>query len=57
MDNFVEIEVSEEKISSMTEKEAWAIIEKYERALEPVGLTAKNRLRKSLFEMYRREIK
>lgn len=54
MDNFVEIEVSEEKVSEMTEDQAWGIIEKYEKALEPVGLTAKSRLRKSLFEMYKR---
>lgn len=54
MDNFVEIEVSEEKISGMTEDAAWGIIEKYEEALEPIGITAKNRLKKSLFEMYKR---
>lgn len=57
MDNFVEIEVSEEKISEMTEEQAWGVITKYEKALESVGLTARNRLKKSLFEMYRREIK
>lgn len=57
MDNFVEIEVSEEKVSTMTENQAWAIIEKYEKELEAVGLSAKTRLRKSLFEMYRREVK
>ncbi len=51
MDNFVEIEVSEEKVSEMTEEQAWGIIQKYEKALETVGLTSKNRLRKSLFEM------
>lgn len=54
MDNFVEIEVSEEKVANMTEEEAWSVISKYEKALEPVGLTAKNRLRKSLYEMYKR---
>lgn len=52
MDTFVEIEVSEEKISGMTEDQAWEIISKYEKILEPVGLTAQKRLRKSLFEMY-----
>jgi adenylate cyclase class IV len=54
MDNFIEIEVSEEKVAEMTEEEAWGVIEKYEKALESVGLTAKNRLRKSLYEMYKR---
>jgi adenylate cyclase class IV len=57
IDTFVEIEVSEEKVSEMTEKQAFDIIEKYEKALETVGLSARSRLRKSLFEMYRREVK
>jgi adenylate cyclase class IV len=57
MDNFVEIEVSEEKVHGMTEAQAWEIITKYEKALESVGLSAKTRLRKSLFEMYKREAK
>lgn len=57
IDTFVEIEVDEESISTKTEKEAWEIIEKYETLLAPVGLSAKSRLRKSLFEMYRRDVK
>jgi len=57
MDTFVEIEVNEEKIHNMTEKQAFEIIEKYEKSLESVGLSARSRLRKSLFEMYRREVK
>jgi len=57
MDTFVEIEVNEEKIHNMTEKQAFEIIEKYEKALETVGLSARSRLRKSLFEMYKREVK
>lgn len=57
MDSFVEIEVSEEKVSGMTEADAWKIIEKYEGALLDVGLNAQKRLKKSLFQMYRRPIK
>lgn len=57
VDYFVEIEVDEESISTKTEKEAWAIIEKYEKILESVGLSARSRLRKSLFEMYKRDVK
>lgn len=56
-DNFVEIEVSEEKIHTMTESEAWQIITKYEKSLESLGINPQKRLRKSLFEMYRREVK
>lgn len=57
VDTFVEIEVDEESISEKTEKEAWSIIEKYEKILEPIGLSAKSRLRRSLFEMYKRDVK
>lgn len=57
MDNFVEIEVDEDTVSSMTEEQAWEIIQKYELALESIGVSARSRLRKSLYEMYRRETK
>lgn len=56
-DYFVEIEVDEELISSMTEAEAWSVIEKYEKVLAPIGITAQKRMKKSLFEMYRKEVK
>jgi adenylate cyclase class IV len=56
-DSFVEIEVSEEKISEMTEDAAWDLISKYEAILSDIGINAQKRLRKSLFEMYRREQK
>jgi adenylate cyclase class IV len=56
VDHFVEIEVSEEKISKegLTEAEAWGIIEKYEKILSPLGITPQKRMRRSLWEMYRR---
>jgi predicted adenylyl cyclase CyaB len=54
--HFIEIEVHEENIRHMTEEEAWGIVKKYETALEPIGIKPQNRLRKSLFEMYRREV-
>jgi hypothetical protein len=54
-DYFVEIEVDEDTIADKTEEQAWAVIVKYEKLLEEVGVNAQKRLRKSLFEMYRRE--
>jgi len=51
--HFIEIEVTEG--AGFTEDESWAIIKKYEALLSPLGVTAQKRLRKSLFEMYRRE--
>lgn len=53
-DTFVEIEVDEQLLHKITEEEAWAIVHKYEKILEPLGITSKNRLRKSLFEMYKK---
>lgn len=53
-DYFVEIEVCEELIATLTETEAWAIIEKYETVLAPLGINAQKRMKKSLFELYRR---
>lgn len=54
MDTFVEIEIDEHLVSTLTEDQAMEIIEKYEKILEPLGLSAQRRLRKSLFEIYRR---
>jgi adenylate cyclase class IV len=51
-DSFVEIEVSEEHVSKMTEEQAWSIIEKYEKILATIDLTPRNRMRRSLFEIY-----
>ena len=53
-DNFLEIEVSEEKIHGFNEDQCWDIIVKYEKALETIGISPQKRLRKSLFEMYKR---
>lgn len=50
--SFLEIEVMEG--FPKTQEEAKAIISKYEKLLEPLGITPQNRLRKSLYEMYRK---
>ena len=52
LDHFIEIEVNEDL--QFTEAEGWEIIRDWEAKLEPLGITARNRLRKSLFEMYRK---
>lgn len=53
-DSFLEIEVCEEKIKTLTEKEAYSIIAKWEAVLAPLGIKANNRLKKSLYEIYKR---
>lgn len=54
-DSFIEIEVCEEKISSMNPAQALDIIVKYEKILEPLGINARKRLKKSLFQMFVRK--
>lgn len=53
--SFLEIEVDEELIGKITEDEAWAIINKYEKCLEPLGISPQKRLKKSLFDIYVRK--
>ncbi len=48
---FVEIEASED--IGLTEKEAWEVIQKYEKLLTPIGINPQKRKKLSLFEMYR----
>ena len=52
LDHFVEIELDEDSIHKLTLSEAMDKIRKYEKILEPLGITHKNRLKKSLYEMY-----
>jgi hypothetical protein len=54
-DSFVEIEVKEENMKNTTADQAWAVISKYEKILEPIGLNPQKRLKKSLFAMYKRD--
>ena len=54
--SFIEIEVDEATISKRTEEEAWAVIRKYEAILEPLGITYKNRMQKSLFDLFKKEV-
>jgi adenylate cyclase class IV len=53
--HFIEIEVDEDTIHNLTESEAWGVINKYEKILEPIGITPQKRMKLSLFEMFRKE--
>jgi adenylate cyclase class IV len=55
--HFIEIEVDEHTIDRLTEDEAWKVIEKYENILADTGISAKKRMRLSLFDMYREDQK
>lgn len=50
---FIEVEANEDYNWS-SEQEAWDEVFKYEKMLEPLGITPKNRLRKSLFEIFKK---
>jgi hypothetical protein len=54
IDHFIEIELDETKTKDLTKDQAMSIINKYEKLLSPLGITHRNRLSKSLFEMYRK---
>jgi adenylate cyclase class IV len=53
VDRFIEIEALED-YNWATEQEAWDEIIKYEKLLEPIGITPQHRMKKSLFEMYKK---
>lgn len=50
---FIEIEALEDA-EWESEEEVWAEISKYEKMLAPLGITPQNRLRKSLFETFKK---
>jgi adenylate cyclase class IV len=55
-EHFVEIEVDEVTIHTLTETEAWLVIEKYEKILSSIdGVSAKKRLRLSLRDRYKKK--
>lgn len=52
MRRFIEIE-ADEHLEWESEDEAWNEVLKYEKLLEPLGITPQHRLRKSLFEIFK----
>ena len=48
---FIEIEADED-YAWPSEALAWAHVEKYEKILEPLGISSRHRMRKSLFELF-----
>lgn len=53
MRRFIEIEADED-LEWSSEQEAWDEVLRYEKMLAPLGITAHNRLKKSLFEMFQK---
>ena len=55
MSHFLEIEVNEDLCSKLTEEENWNVIRKWEAILSPLNISPQKRLKKSLFDMYRKK--
>lgn len=55
VDHFIEIELDEDTIGTLTEQQAHEKIKELELSLKPLGITYRNRLDKSLYERYRVE--
>lgn len=53
LNRFIEIEANE-NMEFNNENEAWNTIKYYEEKLKSIGINSKKRLRKSLFEMYKK---
>ncbi len=51
---FIEIE-ADEHLEWESEEQAWEEVTKYEKMFEPLGITPRNRVRKSLFELFLKE--
>lgn len=54
MKRFIEIEADED-LEWESEGQAWEEVTKYEKLLEPLGITSRNRVKKSLFELFVKE--
>lgn len=52
---FIEIEADED-LEWDSEQDAWDEVVRYEKELGPLGITSKNRLRKSLFEIFSKPV-
>lgn len=52
---FIEIEADED-LKWTSEQEAWDEVAKYEKLFEPLGITPKNRLKKSLYEIFKKDV-
>jgi predicted adenylyl cyclase CyaB len=56
MTHFMEIEINEDNLHGLTEDQCWEIISKWEKILAPLGVTPQKRMKRSLFELYRKQV-
>lgn len=51
---FLEVEVNKDKVDLLGEEASMKLLKEIENKLAPLGITSKNRLKKSLFEIFRK---
>lgn len=54
LDRFIEIEVNKDYVTKVGSEKAFLELLEVERKLEPIGITYNNRLKRSLFDIYRK---
>jgi len=52
--SFIEIEYDKDKVAQVGEEKAFEELKEWEKKLGTLGISAQNRLKKSLFELYRK---
>lgn len=52
--SYCEVEVIKSRVKELGEEGAYQQLKEFEKKLEPLGITAQNRLKRSLFEIYRK---
>lgn len=51
---FIEIEIKEDVVDLLTAKESWDLLKFYEKSLGKINISPKKRIKKSLFETFRK---
>lgn len=52
---FIEIEIKEDVVDALTDKEAWDLLKFYEKQLSTINISPRKRVKKSLFEIFRKK--
>lgn len=52
--SYVEIEITKNRVKILGEENAFDLLKNFEKNLEPLGITPQHRLKRSLFEIYRK---
>lgn len=52
--HFIEVEIKEEVVDSLSEDEAWGVLRYYESKLSAIGISPQRRVKKSLYEIFKK---